>query len=575
MNRRQTIISTVQSAAAFLLAFAFFNFLYPYHIHYQEQMQLFRFGADYFRESVAVPGGLGDWIGGFLVQFFYHAPVGALILGILLVLIQMLTWKNMENGSFAKYPLSFLPAVAMFLFLCDENALVTAAIAIIASLTLAFILMKIRRAGIRSIITIMFMPVMYLLFGSISILVPVIVAIRSFMREEDKKNILIFSIAAVVMATAIPLVARAYSPYPLERLAFGVHYHRYHNAIPLLAWISVLMVPSAMLLATAFRKDRMVAASLALAILPAACLTPVFADMEKERLFGYDFMTRMGQWNKILATSDKDSPDSPIAVECTNLALAKTAHMSSDMFSFFQNGPAGLIPEFTRDHFSPVPTGTVYYHLGMINTAQTFFFEAQEGIPDFQKSARLTQALAKTNLINGDYEVARKYVGALKQTLFYREWAKETERLINNPELIEKVPEYAYLRSVRIKDHDFMFSQEEMDSMLGLMYVENEANVMAMDYLLAWCLLRKDLPRFFECHKLLKKGYDARHYQEAVVLYWALTHDGPEGMPGFITRNVASEFTRFISSFQSGRDEASMQKEFGDTYWFYYYYRFK
>lgn len=575
MNRRQTIISTVQSAAAFLLAFAFFNFLYPYHIHYQEQMQLFRFGADYFRESTAVPGGLGDWIGGFLVQFFYHAPVGALILGILLVLIQLLTWKNMENGSFATYPLSFLPAVAMFLFLCDENALVTAAIAIIASLTLAFILMKIRRTGIRSIITIMLMPVMYLLFGSISILVPVIVAIRSFIRKEDKKTILFFSLAAVTMAVAAPLAARGHSPYPLDRLMFGVHYHRYHNAIPLLAWISVLMVPSAMLLATAFRKDRMVAASLALAILPAACLTPVFADMEKERLFGYDFMTRMGQWNKILATSDKDSPDSPIAVECTNLALAKTAHMSSDMFSFFQNGPAGLIPEFTRDHFSPVPTGTVYYHLGMINTAQTFFFEAQEGIPDFQKSARLTQALAKTNLINGDYEVARKYVGALKQTLFYREWAKETESLINNPELIEKVPEYAYLRSVRIKDHDFMFSQEEMDSMLGLMYVENEANVMAMDYLLAWCLLRKDLPRFFECHKLLKKGYDARHYQEAVVLYWALTHDGPEGMPDFITRNVASEFTRFISSFQSGRDEASMQKEFGDTYWFYYYYRFK
>lgn len=575
MNRRQTIISTVQSAAAFLLAFAFFNFLYPYHIHYQEQMQLFRFGADYFRESTAVPGGLGDWIGGFLVQFFYHAPVGALILGILLVLIQLLTWKNMENGSFATYPLSFLPAVAMFLFLCDENALVTAAIAIIASLILAFILMKIRRTGIRSIITIMFMPVMYLLFGSISILVPVIVAIRSFIRKEDKKTILFFFLAAVTMAVAAPLVARGHSPYPLDRLMFGVHYHRYHNAIPLLAWISVLMVPSAMLLATAFRKDRMVAASLALAILPAACLTPVFADMEKERLFGYDFMTRMGQWNKILATSDKHSPDSPIAVECTNLALAKTAHMSSDMFSFFQNGPAGLIPEFTRDHFSPVPTGTVYYHLGMINTAQTFFFEAQEGIPDFQKSARLTQALAKTNLINGDYEVARKYVGALKQTLFYREWAKETERLINNPELIEKVPEYAYLRSVRIKNHDFMFSQEEMDSMLGLMYVENEANVMAMDYLLAWCLLRKDLPRFFECHQLLKKGYDARHYQEAVVLYWALTHDGPEGMPGFVTRNVASDFTRFISSFQSGRDEASMQKEFGDTYWFYYYYRFK
>jgi hypothetical protein len=120
-----------------------------------------------------------------------------------------------------------------------------------------------------------------------------------------------------------------------------------------------------------------------------------------------------------------------------------------------------------------------------------------------------------------------------------------------------------------------MFSQEEMDSMLGLLYVENNSNLMAMDYLLAWCLLRKDLPRFFECHKLLQEGYDARHYQEAVVLYWALTHDGPEGMPGFVSRQTASDFARFLTCYQAGRDAAGMQREFGKTYWFYYYYRFK
>ena len=575
MTRRQTIICSALSATGILLAFIFFNFIYPYHIHYQEQMQLVRFGADYFRESMAIPGGLGDWIGGFLVQFFYHAPAGSLILAMLLGLIQFLTWKNMEKGSFAAYPLSFLPAIAMFLFYCDENALVTAAVAMAASLTLSSALMNIRRTGFRFSTTILLMPVMYCLFGSISIIVPVVVGIRSAMRKKEMTAILAFSAAAVLMAVLIPFTARSCCPYPLERLIFGIHYHRYHNAIPLMVWTAVLLVPSVLLLAKVMTRDKLAAVSMALVILPAACLTPVFTDIEKERLFGYDFMTRMGQWNKILATSDRHVPDSPIAVECTNLALAKTGHMSSDMFSFFQNGPAGLLPEFTRDHFSPIPTGTVYYHLGMINTAQTFFFEAQEGIPDFQKSARLSQALARTNLLNGDYEVARKYVRALKQTLFYRKWAKETEKLLDNPGLIDQVPEYAYLRSVRIKDHDFMFSQEEMDSMLGLLYVENDANTMAMDYLLAWCLLRKDLPRFFECHKLLKKGYDARHYQEAVILYWALTHDGPDGMPDFITDRTAKSFTRFISRLQAGVDEASMQKEFGNTYWFYYYYRFK
>ena len=575
MTKKQTIISAALSAAFFLLAFAFFNFIYPYHVHYQEQMQLFRFGWDYFHESIAVPGGLSDWIGGFLTQFFYYAPIGSFILAGLLGLIHMLVWKNLEHKTFAAYPLTFLPSAAMFLFFCDENALITAAISIIAALSSSIALMKIRRTGMRCIISIALLPVMYMLTGGMYILVPAVLAIRSFHRNENRRTLTAFSAAALILMIVLPLAARGFSPYPLNRLAFGIHYHRYHHVIPMLAWISVILVPAAMLLPSLIRKDKMMLLSLALVVIPTGFLTPRFTDLEKERLFGYDFMVRMGQWNKILATSDKHAPDSPIAVECTNLALAKTGHMASDMFAFFQNGPAGLLPEFIRDHFSPVPTGSVYYHLGMINTAQTFFFEAQEGIPDFQKSARLTQALAKTNLINGDYEVARKYVGALKQTLFYRGWAKETEELLDNPEMINKVPEYAWMRSVRIKEHDFMFSQEEMDSMLGLLYVENNSNSMAIDYLLAWCLLRKDLARFFECHSLLQKGYDARHYQEAILLYWALTHGGPEGMPGFITQKVTSDFTRFITLVQSGRDEASLEKEFGKTYWFYYYYRFK
>ncbi len=575
MTRKQTIICSALSLTAVLLAFAFFNFIYPYHVHYQEQMQLFRFGSDYFLESISVPGGLGDWIGGFLVQFFYYAPAGALILAILLGSVQLLTWKNMENGSFASYPLSLLPSVAMFLFFCDENAITGAAVSMIASLAAALLLMRIRGSSLRIVITVLLIPVMYMLFGGISILVPILLIIRSLLRKESIRSVVSLLAAALVMMTVTLLVAHQYSPYPMTRLAFGIHYHRYHNAIPMVLWASVILIPAVTALSAIFRKDKMAVASLAVTVLSAVCLTPIFSDMEKERIFGYDFMTRMGQWNKILLTSDRHAPDSPIAVECTNLALAKTGHMASDMFTFFQNGPAGLLPEFTRDHFSPVPTGSVYYHLGMINTAQTFFFEAQEGIPDFQKSARLTQALAKTNLINGDYEVARKYVNALKQTIFYRKWAKETEKLLDHPEQIGKVREYAYLRSVRMKEHDIMFSQEEMDSMLGLLYIENNSNAMAIDYLLAWCLLRKDLARFFECHSLLQTGYDARHYQEAILLYWALTYGGPEGMPGFISPKVTSDFTRFITLVQSGRDEASLEKEFGKTYWFYYYYRFK
>ncbi len=573
MTRRQNIIAAILSATFILLTFAFFNFLYPYHIHYQEQLQFFRFGADYFLESVVVPGGLGDWMTGFLVQFFYYAPLGSLILSILLGLIQFLTWKNMGKGSFASYPLSFLPAAAMFLFFGGEENLVTAAVALIASLAAAVCLARIRKAGLRDAITVALIPVMYAMFGGISFIIPVIVGINRPVRKEGMKGVVIFAGASLMMAAVTIIIARICAPYPLDRLILGVHYHRFSYIIPLYAWISVILVPVVMLAAAAIRKDKAFALTLAAVIIPAACLIPSSIDLDKEELFGYDFMARMGQWNKILATADKNKPESPIAVECVNLALAKTGHLASDMFAFYQNGTAGLLPKYVRDHFTPGPTGTVYYHLGMINTAQTFFFEAQEGIPDFQKSARFSQALAKTNLLNGNYAVARKYVNALKQTIFYRRWAEQTEKLLDNPALIEAVPEYAHMRSVRIRSKDFLFSQDEMDSMLGLLYLDNTTNTIAMNYLLAWCLLRKDLPRFIECHQLLQIGYDARHYQEAAILYWSLNHDSPEGMPGYISRQVESRFTKFISDFRSGKNEEIMQKEYGDTYWFYYCYR--
>ena len=573
MTRKQNIISAILSAAFALLIFAFFNFLYPYHLHYHEQLQFFRFSSDYFLDSIVAPGGLGDWLTGFLVQFFYYASAGSLILSVLLSMIQFLTWKHMERGNFGSYPLSFLPAIAMFLFLGGEENLVTAPVALAASLAAAYGIMKIRKAELRYIVAFALIPALYMMFGSISFITPVIVGINSALRKDDSKQTLIFSLASLLMAAATIIIVRHCPPYPLSRLLYGVHYHRFNYTFPLLAWVSVILVPAAILCAAAIRKDKAFAFTSAIALLCAACLTPVFTDMNKELHFGYDFMVRMGQWNKILTTTDKKKPESPIATECTNLALAKTGHLASDMFAFYQNGTAGLLPKYVRDHFSPGPTGTVYYHLGMINTAQTFFFEAQEGIPDFQKSARFSQALAKTNLLNRDYEVARHYVQGLKQTIFYRKWAKQTEKLLDNPNLIETILEYAYMRSVRIKNRDFLFSQEEMDSMLGLLYLNNPSNTLAMNYLLAWCLLRKDLPRFFECHKLLQIGYDARHYQEAVILYWALTHETPEGLPGYISEEVGQRFAKFYSDFRSGKDEEIMQKKYGDTYWFYYCYR--
>ena len=104
---------------------------YPHHLHYQEQFQLFLFDSTYVWEIVRVPGGVADLLGRFSTQFFLYAWVGALIIGLLLSAVQLLTLRLSGSGSL--YGLSFVPAFLLWLFLLDENALMGGVWAVLLS----------------------------------------------------------------------------------------------------------------------------------------------------------------------------------------------------------------------------------------------------------------------------------------------------------------------------------------------------------------------------------------------------------------------------------------------------------
>ena len=156
--------------------------------------------------------------------------------------------------------------------------------------------------------------------------------------------------------------------------------------------------------------------------------------MDKEEAMEYDQLVRNKQWQEVIEKAEEKSPVSPFGVTCLNLALGKMGQMGDRMFEFYQNGTEGLLPEFQRDFTSPLPTSEAYYHLGMVNTAQRFTFEAMEAIPNFNKSGRCFKRLAETNLINGQYEVAAKYLRLLRKTIFYKDWAEDAMTYLYNEE---------------------------------------------------------------------------------------------------------------------------------------------
>ena len=316
---------------------------------------------------------------------------------------------------------------------------------------------------------------------------------------------------SVILLLLMPVILAYYLPVPSSNLCFGIHYHRYPTAIPIVLWLAVLAVFILVLIARAWNHgdrqnhgDRLLDSGqnqkpvpvipLASFVLVAAVMGSIVwknSNFKAEKVMKYDFMARYQQWNRILETINTDRPNNQIGVTVQNLALGMRGLLTRHLFDYNQNGLLGLLPDIGTDATSPMPTAEAFYQLGMITVAQRTVFEAQEAILDFQKSGRCYKRLAQTNLILGHYEVARKYLTALKKTLFYRDWANETLPLLGDEKAIAKHPEYGRLRQMAYKEN-FFFGDHVTSDMLQRLFLSNTDNHLAYEYLKAYYMLTGD-----------------------------------------------------------------------------------
>ena len=450
------IIFTLLFGVAVLL---FFGLAYPHHLHYQEQYQLFLFDSGYVWDIVRLPGGVADLLGRFCTQFFLFAWVGAAIIAVLLMSVQLLTLRlfNVQRSMFNV--LSFVPSFLLWLFLLDENALLGGVWAVLLTLLALWLFVKLPKGWTRGIVILVTIPIIYYMAGP---------------------------------------------------NWTGSHYHRYPTVVPTLlyaAWLSAIILPLAVRAChrwlSASHSSFLISHSSFLtshssflishfSFLILMCfLVWKNANFRAEKVMQYDFMACHQQWNRILETVNAERPNNQIGVTVQNLALAMHGMLADRLFDYNQNGILGLLPDVERDATSPMPTAEAFYQLGMVYVAQRTVFEAQEAILDFQKSGRCYKRLAQTNLILGSYEVARKYLAALQKTLFYRDWADETLPLLGNEEAIARHPEYGRLRRCAY-NADFYFSDHVTPDMLESLFFSNTDNRLALEYLRAYYMLTDD-----------------------------------------------------------------------------------
>ena len=568
----------------------FWSVPYMSGLCFQEQYQMFLFDTNYFLERIVLPGGLADYISEFLVQFYYMPVLGGTIIALLLMSIQAISWGLMKQygmkAVFPGYLLSFVPSIVLWCAMGDQNVLLSFVVALFGALVIGWIHNRFHNRLVKVVFELVSTALVYWFLGPVVFVYVVLMIGDTLKNALQKGNVLSgigYSVCILILTIAWILLSTQTLQYPVSRLFLGLNYYRYPGVTFLLIYIVMALAafipflgmvhPHSSALQKWQKSKWVMAVAYVIVLFASVCGIRTSFDELTYEMIDYDFWIRTEQWNKIIEHAEKKPATSPLGVSSVNLALSQTGQLPDRLFEFYQNGAEGLFPAFSRDMTSPVSTSEVFYRLGMVNDAERYMFEAQEAIPNFRKSARLTRRIAECEIINGNYEVAAKLLRRLQKTIFYSNWANQTMALLGNEKAINRHPIYGKLRKYREKKQDFLFSDREMDQMLGLLFLNDKSNKMAYEYLMCYVLLQRDFNKFMQYYPLGRfVGYDhiPRSFQEILIEQWMKTHNDPRTIPYSVDTQNVNNTLNFIQIYlRNPKDPQLSQQPYVSNAWYY------
>jgi hypothetical protein len=289
-----------------------------------------------------------------------------------------------------------------------------------------------------------------------------------------------------------------------------------------------------------------------------------------EMMLGIDHHVQHDEWNQVLKLSDRYPGYNTLVIYYTNLALFKTGKLMDKMFNYPQIGSQGLRLKWQRN-LNLFFGGEIFSQLGYNNESIHWAFEAlvAKGF-----NPRSLKKLAVGCIVNGNYDIARKYLSLLNRTIFYRKWAQRHIRYLFDPDLAEENPEISQYRNLQVMSN--FFSEVNGLNLLDLLKNHPE-NIMAYEYLLASLLLDRNLDDFARVSLNMKYyGYIRipLHIEEALIFYNFYEDKNviPEGYsfrPETINRfnDYAKTYTKFRSNQKVAAFE--LKEKYGKTYWYY------
>mgnify|MGYP006293520813 CR=1 FL=1 len=554
--------------------FLFFQWIYPYHLFFKEQIQLFLTTPGYFFSLVEEPAGLSKYIGEFFTQFFYLRGGGPLVLSVWLLTYFLVVFFVLTTF-FSKTPFLFIlalfPVLGEFLMHTHVEYYLSSTVAMVLTIGLFLIYSRITRPFFSKTFGLVLIPLIYWIAGFHVFTFTILVLIH---RLRIKNSFGLYEGLMVLFAFLIPFAGRYFFTWSLEK-AFLVPYvdFTYLGGV----FVFLFTIVAALFLIRWYALKRYLVTGITGVFLLIMILAGIgyYPHYNREKVFAVGTEAYFGNWTRVYKKARVFDMKNTIVSYYANIALARQDKLPSELLDFYQPFNQSLFldvgPE--SDRVSVFYSGDVFFELGDMNLAQHSVMLGKIFSPK-NRSSRMVRQLAEINLVIGEIDAAKKYLRILKQTLFHKEWALDLLRRVKNS---EPLPRYLLQKQNLLPAKDILRKGGEYVSGLEVLVESNPENYMALDYLLCYHLLNKDLKSFKEA---FDKYYDVerpgmpRLYSEALLIIHASGDGEVEDLrEQKIRPKVMNQFMTYTKLYEAEEGYSEeLEKKFHNTYWFYFHF---
>ena len=553
----------------------------------------------FFKQQMVVAGGLLTWLGTFFTEFFYHTWLGVLmIIGwwallvwlsakalnvkmkwavLLLIPVSLLLASNMEMGYWIYY------MKLRGYFFVSTIGLTLAMASVWGYRCLPSIL--------RPVAVVVAGAVLYPLLGVYGLLAVVLMGLLSWQLQDMKLPMKIAScLLALLSVWLVPIVYywtvyyqtnydniyiaalpmfeldKAYPNYYIPFILIGVYY-------------MVMAVPVPEKLQKVADKTAVwaVCQVVLLAVMVWGVNHYWYRDYNFEKELEMRRSMEQNDWEGMLrAATDLEEEPTRAIVMMKNLALFRLGRQGDEMYHYLTGAKAYNAP--MKVNMTQVVGCAIYYEYGQANYCYRWCLE--DGV-EYGWRADHLKYMTRCALLNGETEVAKKYIGLLKHTQFHKDWALEQEQFAKHPEKMNDDKNYAFTKRLLMKE-DHLGSDNGLPEMylMNVLLDINTRDPLVQELTLLAALWKKDIgmfwPRFFNYATLHQGERMPKHYQEAAYLYGHLEHQVDiSNMP--FDADVVKNYKDFMELAQrcGGMSEEQMKPifypKFGKTFYYEYF----